>query len=101
MTSTYRIVLAELPLNERVTKQAQDGDALLHRRVGEAPTILDGEKFGPLWIGTMSQVMDIQAHLLTSDGFRNNPATLAKSQKVIESAPVGIDSFGSKLKVTL
>jgi hypothetical protein len=30
MASTYRVVLAELPLNERVTKQTQDGDALLH-----------------------------------------------------------------------
>jgi len=34
MPPTNRIVLAELLLDERVTKQAQDGDALLHGGVG-------------------------------------------------------------------
>src|SRR5437867_12433914 len=77
MAATDRVVLAELPLNERVTKQAQNGDALLHGRVGEAPTTLDGEEFGPLWIGTVSQILDVEGHLLAGDGFRNNPWALA------------------------
>src|SRR5258708_7130814 len=51
MTTADRVILAQFPLNQRVTKQAQDGDALVHRCVGEAPTPLDREHFGPLWIG--------------------------------------------------
>src|SRR5881227_627150 len=70
VAATDRVILAEVPLNERVTKQAQNSDALLHRRVGEAAATLDGEALGSLWIGTVSQVMDIQTHLLTRNSFR-------------------------------
>ena len=45
--------------------------------------------------------MNVEGNLLTCDGFRNNPQTLAKSQKVVEGASIGIDRFGSKLKVIL
>src|SRR5438874_7030483 len=36
VTATDRVILAQVLLNKRVTKQAQNSDALLHRRVGEA-----------------------------------------------------------------
>jgi len=101
MAATNGVVLAELSFNERVTKQAQNGDALLHGRVGEAPATLNGEEFGPLWIGTMSQILDVEGHLLTGDGFRNNRFTLAKSQKIVERASLGVNRFRGKLKMTL
>jgi len=49
----------------------------------------------------MSQILDVEGHLLTGDGFRNNRFTLAKSQKIVERASLGVNRFRGKLKMTL
>src|ERR1051326_2565422 len=64
MTAPDRVVLTQLPLNQRVTKQTQNRDAQLHRGVGETSTTLDRAHFGSLWIGTVSQILDVESDLL-------------------------------------
>src|SRR6266700_1683747 len=69
MAASDRVVLTKLLLDEGVTKQTQDGDALLHGRVRESPATFDGKNIGSLWIGAVSQILNVKSHQITGHSF--------------------------------
>src|SRR2546423_14706487 len=71
VAATDRVILAQVLLNKRVTKQAQNSDALLHRRVGEAAATRDEEAVSSLLIGGVSPGIDGKSPLPTRDRLRD------------------------------
>jgi hypothetical protein len=88
-------------LNQRITKQAQDGDAQLHGRIGESTARLDGEDIATLWMWPIGEVLDVECHLLARNGFRLNMLLCTEPQEIVERTSVGVDRIGRQLQVDL
>src|SRR6266516_5172927 len=101
VAASNRVVLTKLLLDEGVAKQTQDGDALLHSRVREPPPTLDGKNIGSLWIGAVSQVLNVKSHQITCNGFRLDVLLSTEAQVIIETPSIGVHCFWGKLQVSL
>src|SRR5437870_172313 len=101
MAAPNRIVLTKLLLNERIAKQTQDGNALLHGRIRESAATFDGKNIGSLWIGAMSQVLHVKSHQITSHRFWLDVLSSAEVQVIVEATPICVHRVWGQLQVCL
>jgi len=63
--------------------------------------VLNGEHVGPFGIGTVSQVLDVEGHLLTGDGFWLDAVLGTEAQLIVETASIRIHRVWGELQVSL